>query len=425
MNRVLRTFVLWPAIILAMVIIPTVALSGGFTWTAYAAPVQNLNFASPITTPGSTVPYPTPRPPRHHPHHPFPTATPYIPPTPTMTPTATATETAVAPEGVQANGHPLKKVIGDTLSNVIYGYTTDGELYRSSDDGATWNLVTSSPQVDDFIMNAANPNVLYSGKGADCTKESTTKEPMYKSVNGGLTWTALPNSDNKRPFLSHQADPNSLFAADCKVPYVTTDGGQTWTARPDSTSDALWDNYHVVDMVAASLLGNPTPDKPNWDQIFVGGVSKDGSGVVVFTNDQGKTWVRLTPNVNPASWGMTAMMADPFIEGLVGFTEPKGVWMTENYGVNWKFSADGLDDVVKPGTDGTTGINDLVHTNNDELYLATVRGLYTKGMADKSWTKVAGVAFEDMTITNLLFTESNSGTLWLNTTDGVFTYPIQ
>lgn len=430
MTRIFRTFLLWPAVILALVIIPTVALSAGFTWTAQAAPLENNNFASPIVTPPGTVPRPTPRPPHRHPHWPYPTATPYyVPPTatPTTEPTATATPaTPTAPEGVvQVNGHSLKKVIGDRLSNIIYGYTDDGALYRSPDDGASWNLVTSSPQVDDFIMNAANPNVLYSGKGADCTKPGNTAEPMYKSVNGGLTWNALPNSDNKRPFLSHQADPNSLFAADCKVPYVTTDGGQTWSARPDTTSDALWDSYHVVDMVAASLLGNPTPSKPNWDQIFVGGVTTDGSGVVAFTNDQGKTWVRLTPNVNPASWGMTSITADPFIEGMVGFTEPKGVWTTENYGVNWKFSADGLDDVIKPGKAGTVGLNDLVHHTNGNLYLATVRGLYTKSLADKSWTKVAGVDYEDTAITSLLFTQSNSNTLWLNTEAGVFTYQIK
>lgn len=352
MNRLFRTFLFLPALVLALVILPLMALStgfgpDGFSGKAYAAPdeasVSQPQFYDTYGPPPSgTVPRPTP-PHRHR--RPFPTVTPtriyyYTPPTPTaIPPTATPmpTATPIAAGSVFASGHHLKKVIGDRLSNVIYGYTTDEWLYRSPDNGVSWNLVTTSPQVDDFIMNAANPNVLYSGKGAPCPDDSKTNEPMYKSTNGGLTWDVLPDSTNKRPLLSHQGDPNSLFAADCKTPYVTTDGGQTWMAKPDTSSEALWNTYHVIHMAAASMLGNPRPDKPNWDQIFGGGISTDGSGVVVFSNDQGKTWVRLTPKVEPASWGMTTIAVDPFIEGLIGFTEPKGVWTTENYGVDWKF----------------------------------------------------------------------------------------
>jgi hypothetical protein len=436
-NRLFRTFLFLPALLLALVILPVMALSNGFgpdgfSWTAYAAAdpqsVESYGRTSPL--PSGTVPHPPP--PHRHPR-PFPTVTPtfvYVAPTPTPTLTPTLTPTPTGTGAVSANGHPLKKVIGDRLSSVIYGYTTTGELYRSPDDGLSWNLVTSSPQVDDFIMNAANPNVLYSGRGTSCTADSKTTdsqttEPMYKSINGGLTWAVLPDSTNKRPLLSHQGDANSLFAADCKTPYVTTDGGQTWTARPDTSPEALWTTYHVVDMAAASLLGNPRPEKANWDQIFAGGISAGGSGVVVFTNDQGKTWVRLTPKVEPASWGMTAIAADPFIEGLIGFTEPKGAWITENYGVDWKFSTDGLQDVLNAGADGSFGLNDIAHHPNGKLYLATVRGLYSKPMADKQWAKASGTPYDLTAITNLLFTESNPGTLWLNTPSGVYTYSIK
>ncbi|CAN5810988.1 hypothetical protein BH10CHL1_BH10CHL1_10420 [soil metagenome] len=420
MNRLFRTFLFLPALILALVVVPVLALSGSFSWTAHAASIDSSAYyagtISPLPTPHGTVPRPTPVRRPHRPHF-YPTATPFYV-APTATPTAVPSDTGYA------NGHRLKKVIGDRLSNVIYGYTTDNELYRSPDDGATWNLVTSSPQVDDFIMNAADPNVLYSGVGAGCTEVDPANAPMYKSTNGGLTWVALPDSANKRPLLSNQGDPNSLFAADCKAPYVTTDGGQTWTARPDPSSEALWDTYHVVDMTAASLLGDPQPDKPNWDQIFAGGVSADGSGVVAFTNDQGQTWVRLTPKVEPASWGMTAIAADPFIEGLIGFVEPKGVWSTENYGVDWKFTTDGLQDVLNNSADGSATLNDIVHHPNNQFYVATIRGLYTKLVTDKQWTKIADTLYDNTAVTGLLFTESNPGVLWLNTADGVYTYSI-
>ena len=424
MNRLLRTFVMLPAMILGFVIIPALVFSlgfgaDGFSWDAQAAELYSPSgqgTISPLPTPPGTVPYPTPTRRPHH-HHPYPTVTPTVMPTPTTTPES--------PDAAYANGERLEKVIGDRLSPVIYGYTTDGALYRSPDNGATWVLVITTPAVDDFVMSAADPNTLYSGKGAPCDGVSTVTEPMFKSIDGGLTWTELPDSTNKRPLLAHQGDVDSIFAADCEMPYVSKDGGQTWTAKAGNPAEALWDTYVVIDMVAASLLGDPQPTTPNWEQIYAGGVAADGSGVVAFTNDEGNTWVRLTPNVFPSSWGLSSLTADVYIEGLIGFAEPKGVWTTENYGADWQFSAEGLRNVIDRGIPGSYGLNDLAYHPNDQFYLATVRGLYTKALADTDWEKVTETAYDLISVNSILYTESNLGKLWLNTADGVYIYTIQ
>jgi hypothetical protein len=319
----------------------------------------------------------------------------------------------------------LQRVIGDRLSSTIYGYTANGRLYRSNNDGRTWYLVATDPVVDDFIMSAADPNVLYSGAGIPCDGGSYPSEPMYKSVDGGVNWSLVPGADNLRPLLAHQGDAASIFAADCGQPYVSQDGGATWTAKPDTSANALWDTYIAVDMAAASLLGNPRPDTANWDQIVVGGIAEDGSGVVAFTNDLGDTWTQLTPNVYPASWGMSAVTVDVYTDGLVAFAEPKSVWQTENYGVNWQISTMGLEALADSDLAGDTlGLLDLVYHPNGTLYLGTVEGLYTKGLSAQSWSKVTGSGFVDSAVTGLLYTESSLGTLWLNAADGVYTHQV-
>jgi hypothetical protein len=417
MNRLFRTFVLLPAAIVALVVLPSIAFSKGDMGAGMRSVLNQT--ISPLPTPTKgTVPLPTATPTRR----PYPTATPvYFPPTPTATPEATDAPA----HRIGVNGIALKKVIGDRLSSVIYAYTTRNRLYRSLNDGASWRLVTSSPDVDDFVMSAANTNVLYSGKGVVCDGHAHDPEPMYKSVDGGVNWEFAPGADNLRPLLAHQGDAESLFAADCEQLYVTTDGGLTWAAKPDTSPDALWENYVAMDMSAASLLGEPRPDTPNWNQIFVGGIAEDGSGVVAFTNDMGDTWTRLTPNVFPSSWGMSAIAVDVFTEGLVAFAEPKGVWQTSNYGVNWRISSKGLETVIDRGlVRARFGLNDLVYHPSGRLYLATVRGLYTKELTAQRWQKVTGAGFDALEITSLLYTETNLDTLWLNTTDGVYTYSI-
>ena len=428
MQRLLRTFLILPALIIGLVVIPTVAFSASRDGDTEIT----LNQTSPLPTPtnGGTVPPPTPT--RKPPVIIYPTATPHyhpVPVVPAVVPTATPTVAPVVVPTDEAfiGNDRIEKVIGDRLSSVIYAYTENSWLYRSDDDGRVWLLVTTDPMVDDFVMNADNPDVLYSDSEATCEDGAASEEaPIYRSIDGGLTWIELPDSLNKRPLLSHQGDPNSLFAADCSMLYLTTDGGLSWEAKPDTSPDALWESFHVVDMVAAALLGDPQPDEPNWNQLFAAGLNTEGTGVVAFSNDLGETWVRLTPNIDPAPWSMSAITADPFIEGLVAFSEPRSVWFTENFGVNWQVTTKGLSNVLDRGIEGAPfGLNDIVYHAGDELYLATARGLYNKPSGDSQWMKIEDTDFDLVELTGLLFTETAPDKLWINSVDGVFVYVIE
>jgi photosystem II stability/assembly factor-like uncharacterized protein len=448
MQQLLRTFLILPALIIGLVIIPTVAFSAsrdGEDLQLSIAPGSDQRSASyqgtisPLPTPISPLPTPTtggtvpPATPTRKPPVVYPTATPYYHPTrvyptataPTATPAVTATAMAPTDEAFIGSDR-IKKVIGDRLSSVIYAYTEDGSLYRSDDDGRIWVLVTNEPMVGDFVMNANDPDVLYSDSEISCDVIASEEEPMYRSVDGGFTWIELPDSLTKRPLLSHQGDPNSLFATDCEMLYLTTDGGLTWEEKPDTSTDALWEDFHVVDMVASSLLGDTDPDQPNWNQIFAGGINENGTGVVAFSNDLGETWVRLTPNIDPAPWGMSAITADPFIEGLVAFSEPRSVWFTENFGVNWQVTTKGLSNVLDRGVTGAAfGLNDIVYHPVGELYLATARGLYSKSIDANEWEKIDDYDFDLAELTGLLFTETAPNKLWINSEQGVFVYDME
>ncbi|MEZ4620828.1 MAG: hypothetical protein R2867_35700 [Caldilineaceae bacterium] len=168
-------------------------------------------------TPGGTVPVPTATPTKR-PVIVYPTATPYYRPRPAqlrVAPTAAPLSTSQNEEFF-LNGIGIDKVIGDRLSSTIYAYNEDGWLYRSDNDGSVWMLVSTTPAVTDFVMNANNPDVLYGSNGIDCSQDENINL-IYKSVDGGITWIETPGSAGKLPLLSHQGDENSLFAADCDM----------------------------------------------------------------------------------------------------------------------------------------------------------------------------------------------------------------
>ena len=436
MRSYIRTFLLLPALIIALVLIPTVvlsaagtasasslpsaiaeALAGGaaFDWesnTAFQSPLPTTIPPQPTSRPPGTVPPPTPRPPR-----PLPPASRPVPaPAPSAATTSTASD--------QAMIYPNKiiKVIGDRLSSTIYAYVKNGALYRSNDNGRVWFVVQPNPQVDDFIMSAANPDILYSGKGADCDDPAAANEPMYISVDGGYSWDEVPTGINLRPLLVHGADANTLFAADCSMLYLSTDGGTSWMAKPDNSVAQLWDNYRIVAMADASLVGDPEPAAPHWEQVYIIGVNAAGEGVVAFTGDQGDTWANITdPDSAPVE--PVAVVVHERVAGRVWLVAKDGVWSTEDFGINWTFSNRGLRDVLRSANGS---LNDITYAFTDDLYLATSSSLYVKSLDGTQWKKVGGISFGAEDAINLLLTDSDESKLWTNTRDeGVFKYIIE
>lgn len=339
----------------------------------------------------------------------------------TTAPTATATP---MPNGMSIRGYTLQKAIGNRLSPVIYGYTDNGWLFRSPDNGTSWMLITTRPSVQDFVMSPAEPNVLYSGMGQACSVAENEIAPMYKSVNGGMTFVELANGRNLHPLLAHGVDKNILFASDCASPYLTTDGGFTWVERLGGAESPLA-NYHAVEMVASQFVGDPKPEQPNWDHLYAAGVDSDGNGIIVYSTDSGNTWSSITPKSEASMLNIASVDADMFASGVLWAADSQGVWAKAGIDASWSITFAGLQDLLVDTEAGPVlKLNDVVAHANGDLYLATVRGLYTLSAGSSEWVKIASDSFGDVEIYNILVTDSNPNVLWLNTASGVFTYTV-
>lgn len=433
MHRTVRSILTLATLIVGLVLLPAVALSASNGERGHFSKGAQGTVPDPTATTGGTIPpVPTatkvPWRPKPKPTHvsykpkPYPTA---IRVMPTATPTT-------PDSALRLGGYWVERVIGDRFSDVIYAYT-NGWLYRTENDGETWTLITSTPAVDDFIMNAFDANVLYSGNGNSC-ESSETPKPMLKSTNGGINWSVLPGTEGLRPLLSHAFDPNVLFAADCQWLYVSNDGGTTWTASPPLAPNGVWSKRTVESAAAVYSDANTAGTVLGWNWIYAGATTDDGGGLVAMTEDEGATWQPITPNIDPAPWDFTALAVDPFNMGRIWFASHQGVWASLDNGETWQSFSMGLesqllssddDAATDEASEDATGLNAVVLHPNEDLYLGTVRGLYVKPVGDNQWEKITGTAFDETAIDSILFTESNPGVLYLNTSEGVHLVQIQ
>lgn len=134
-----------------------------------------------------------------------------------------------------------------TNANVIYVGTPTGQLWKTTNGGSTWAVVTDAignPGVSGIAVSPTNGNVVYIltgdgdshsagnlvfdfGSSSECTG-------VFKTTDGGTTWTKTgdlytgANDFAGRHLAISSSNGNLLLAATNQGIYRTDDGGITW-----------------------------------------------------------------------------------------------------------------------------------------------------------------------------------------------------
>jgi photosystem II stability/assembly factor-like uncharacterized protein len=162
---------------------------------------------------------------------------------------------------------------GDT--NVIAAGTEEG-TYVSRDGGGTWTLQSelgsSSPHpVVSLAFDPADVNTLYAG----------TPHLAWKTVDGGATWRPIHRGmQEDSDIFSFDVDVNRrtrLLVGACSGIYRSLDGGSSWT----NLERTLGGQYRTYVVTRA-------PDRPG--VVYAG--TSDG---LMVSRDSGTTWKRLSP----------------------------------------------------------------------------------------------------------------------------------
>ncbi|MGA0818602.1 MAG: WD40/YVTN/BNR-like repeat-containing protein, partial [Schleiferiaceae bacterium] len=146
-------------------------------------------------------------------------------------------------------GRTRAMLVDRNNSNIVYAGSVGGGLYRSTNGGASWNVVSDpgANQAVGSICQAANGDIYYgTGEiwlGYGGTGQNTTPNfagrGVYKSTDGvnfvqiastlpannsaSAAWTSVADIE------AHPTDANTIFAATNGGFMKTTDGGATWT----------------------------------------------------------------------------------------------------------------------------------------------------------------------------------------------------
>ncbi len=120
-----------------------------------------------------------------------------------------------------------KGLLADPLSaSTLYAYTyTSPYVFKSTDGGSTWNSATTGlPGSPVNSMVATTDGAIYAG---------TNGAGIYKSVNQGGSWTAVNTGLSSASYVNYSqslaASGTTLYFAGSTI-YKSTDGGASWSA---------------------------------------------------------------------------------------------------------------------------------------------------------------------------------------------------
>ncbi len=297
-------------------------------------------------------------------------------------------------------------VDGNTLyAEVAHDSQLTG-LYRSTDNGRTWEMLGEGPgsPVNVLTVHSGNEGIFYAGGPGGAME--TTKN-LWRSVDSGRTWQKF---NLNLPASPHRVLPDiTTLAVDPQQPhilYVGTDGQGV---------------YRFDDRVLGyELVGGTSLYNAHIKSLVVG----TDSQLFTLTNEglfavRDNVWQKLdTPD---ALTGLVALPNES--QTLLGGSVSTGVYRSNDGGQTWKRIGQGLD--LIPGAALRITAIAVDEENHNHLTVATAYGLgsqfapgsiYESNDQGENWSKIVDL---DGLVTNLSI---NKGVIHAVTADGLVRY---
>jgi photosystem II stability/assembly factor-like uncharacterized protein len=295
---------------------------------------------------------------------------------------------------------------------VFYMGAVDGGVWKSDDDGRTWNPIFDQQQTQSIGAIAvahSDPRTIYVASGEGLQRpDLSVGDGIYKSTDAGKTWTHLgPRDGQQIPALAiDPRNPNRLFAAVLGHPYGpnqergifrSTDGGATWEKvlyKDENTggSDVEMDPSNP-DVIYAGMwqsrLG-PWEDK----NAFAG-----TNGGLFKSSDGGNTWRKLTKGLPDDLVQINVAIAPSHPSRLyatISTTQPDsyasdkglGFYRSDDSGENWSRITSDPRPAMKIGG-GDLPIPKVDPKNPDVVYSASIVAVRSAD-GGKTWTSWRG-----------------------------------
>lgn len=237
--------------------------------------------------------------------------------------------------------------------NILIAGSISGHIYKSSDQGASWEKKTSSEQtwgisclIQDTRAGKTNTWYAGSGEGYNSASQGTAARfignGILKSTDNGETWFSLESTQNGTPQATDDwdriwrvaIDPTAtedvVFAAIIGRIMRSADGGNTWTEVLGGTGASAY--YSDIEVTS--------------EGVFYATLSSDGFTKGAFRSDDGINWTSILPTTFPGTYNRMVMGVNPSDEDEVYFLieTPGNGKRTENFRGDpewvslWKYS---------------------------------------------------------------------------------------
>lgn len=161
-------------------------------------------------------------------------------------------------------------------------------IYKSTDGGQNWNLMNrglTSLRITSMVIDPLQPNIIYVG----------TDVGVSKSTDGGQSWQASGTGLTK-PWIQalalHPREPTSILYAGARdgMIFRSTDAGASWALVYDNPK-FRWDSPWITPFDEPGEIGSLVIDPVNPDTVYAGVM---GLPFLVISNDGGKSWSEIS-----------------------------------------------------------------------------------------------------------------------------------
>ncbi len=239
-----------------------------------------------------------------------------------------------------AHVYTIKKAPSN--GDIFYCGTSDGGVFKSTNHGANWTLMTRDYPITDVVSLEIDPNnadIVYLEGGGS----------VYKTSNGGTTWNTI--GDAAFQATAHQVDDFVAYPGSSQVFYIcaedglyrTADAGANWVRlMAGEFQEIEFQPGNPQQVYCVSRNGNHTEFFKSidggitWTQKFAGwpGTNPDGSINLAAGEEQGRVELAVTP----AEPDYVYALATGNVNGGSGLF---GVYKSTDGGENWTFSCCG------------------------------------------------------------------------------------
>jgi len=241
--------------------------------------------------------------------------------------------------------------------NIVYVGTASGGVWKTTNNGTTWEPVFDKESVStigDIAIAPSDPAVVWVGTGEPNNRQSSSwGDGIYKSLDTGKTWQkmGLAATHHIGRIVIHPRNPEVVYAAALghlwgpnpeRGVYKTTDGGKTWNQvlkinDDTGVSDIAMDPESPDTLYAAAYERRRTPF----------GFNGGGPDSAIYkTVDGGATWKKLVKGLPYENGGDTGRIGldiyrkDPNIVYAIVQHEKGGTYRSEDKGETWKKMGD-------------------------------------------------------------------------------------